>query len=37
MEQIFKDHVKDCTGGEGAILMGVCKARMSEGIDFSDD
>jgi Rad3-related DNA helicase len=24
-------------GGNGAILMGVCRGRISEGLDFSDN
>ena len=24
-------------GGQGAIMMGVCRGRISEGLDFSDD
>ena len=38
MDSIFKKHVFDCSnGGKGAILGGVCRARLSEGIDFTDD
>lgn len=35
----LKSHIEDCTGDElqpGAILAGVCRARIAEGIDFKD-
>ena len=39
----FNDTIRDYEsqifegGRKGAIMLGVCRARMSEGIDFSDD
>lgn len=34
-KQIFKPSKTDKT--DGAILMGVCRGRISEGLDFSDN
>lgn len=40
MTKIFEKHQEDCDFSNprapGAILLGVCRARMSEGIDFKD-
>ena len=32
-----KQASKPCEPGKGAILMGVCRGRISEGLDFSDN
>ena len=40
MNRVLQKHVQDCDGSEGAkgaILGGVFRARLSEGIDFKDD
>ena len=40
MAKVFERHVEDCNGradADGAILGGVFRARLSEGIDFRDD
>lgn len=40
MKKIFDKHIEDCSGdidSPGSILAGVCRARISEGIDFKDD
>ena len=36
MEEYYSDIDKTGRGTTGAILMGVCRGRLSEGLDFKD-
>ncbi|XP_026538513.1 Fanconi anemia group J protein [Notechis scutatus] len=35
--QIYSDAIKSQSGKDGALLIAVCRGKVSEGLDFSDD
>ena len=35
-KSVRKNFESDVNSGAGAILMGVCRGKVSEGLDFSD-
>ncbi|XP_037533678.1 Fanconi anemia group J protein [Nematolebias whitei] len=35
--QIYYDTIKHCEGTGGALLIAVCRGKVSEGLDFTDD
>ncbi|XP_034556652.1 Fanconi anemia group J protein isoform X2 [Notolabrus celidotus] len=35
--QTYYDAIKYCEGGDGALLIAVCRGKVSEGLDFTDD
>uniref|UniRef100_A0A3B3VGS8 DNA 5'-3' helicase n=1 Tax=Poecilia latipinna TaxID=48699 RepID=A0A3B3VGS8_9TELE len=35
--QMYYDAIKTCEGRDGALLIAVCRGKVSEGLDFTDD
>ncbi|MEQ2307365.1 Fanconi anemia group J protein, partial [Ameca splendens] len=35
--QTYYDAIKNCEGRDGALLIAVCRGKVSEGLDFTDD